>query len=268
VHQTHYNTLDVDENASSEMIEFAYRRLLKDAKDKLQDSPLYLEKEQNLKHAFQILSSPSLRQAYNNKLAKERTIGDRSSHAASDPFNAAEFFGGLFFSKAFLGSVVLIIVLLVLVPGGEERTVRDVVNKQMDYGHDIRSQQMDLERRQEDRYVASQKHNEYLSTRSQEQKAAAEQRRFEMDERRLELKEQREEARIAREDRRLAMQEEREARRTEYDLKRKAERERREEKYKKRQEEYEAQRRSREAVARINRTGEIQRDIEKLKAGY
>ena len=223
-HQTHYKTLDVDENASSDMIEFAYKRLLKDAKDKLQDSPLYFEKEQNLKHAFQVLSSPSLRHAYNNKLAKELTTSANDSYTASESFNAAEFFGGLIFSRAFLGSVVLVIILLVIIPGGGERTVKEVFSKQMDYQHDIRSQQMDMERRREERYVGNQEYDEYLSTRAQEQKEAAEQRRFEMEERRLEIEEQREEARIAREDRRLAMQEEREARNTEYDLKRKAER--------------------------------------------
>ena len=72
--QTHYQTLGIDQNASREMIDHAYKRLLIDAKEKLQDSPIFTEKAQNLKHAHQVLSNQALRQAYDNKLARERTL--------------------------------------------------------------------------------------------------------------------------------------------------------------------------------------------------
>ncbi len=268
VNQTHYQTLDVDENASQDMIKFAYQRLLKDAKDKLQDSPLYFEKEQNLKHAYQVLSSPSLRQAYNNKLARESVTATNNDNDASDSFNAAEFFGGLFFSKAFLGSVVLIIILLVILPSGEERVVKEVVNKQLDYDYDVRNQQMELSRQKEERNASSQEYRDRLSERQQESREISEQRRIDMEERRLELQEQREMEKIAREDRLLALKEERAARQAEYDLKRQKETERKQEKYRKQQEEYKAKRRSREFIERTERTAELQKEVNSLRAGY
>jgi len=172
INQTHYEVLGVD------------------AKEKLQDSPLYFEKENSLKHAYQVLSSPS------------------------------EFLGGLIFSKAFLGSIVVIIVLLVIIPSGEERIAGDVIHKSLDYDHDINNQKMGLENRREDRYVSNQ---DYIETRGM-----------------------REQGRLETSD----------------------ERDRKAERYEKRQKELEAQRLSRERIRNIQRAGELQRDVNRLKAGY
>lgn len=266
VGQTHYQTLGVDENASREMIDHAYKRLLIDAKEKLQDSPLFTEKAQNLKHAHQVLSNQALRQSYDNKLARERA----QTYAASDSgsFNAAEFFGGLVFSKAFLASAVLIIVLLVILPSGKDRVSSNAVNKHLDNQYDIHNQQMELARQREERYYESQENSDDRAYLELEREEAAEARRLEMEERRLALQEQREMERLEREERMLALKEERAARQAEYDLERQKERERRNEKYKKQREEYEARRRSQEFIRSTQRTGELQKDINRLKSGY
>ncbi|MCP3850137.1 MAG: DnaJ domain-containing protein [Gammaproteobacteria bacterium] len=268
VSQTHYEVLGVDENCSEDMVKFAYQSKLKDAKEKLQDSPLFFEKENNLKHAYQVLSSPSLRQAYNNKIAKERATASGHSYAADNSFNITEFLGELIFSKAFLASIMLIIVLLVVIPSGEERIAGNVIHKSLDYEHDINNQKINLENSREARYVSNQDYTETRGMREQDRLENSDERSFELEQRRLELQEQREEARIAREEHRLTMQLEKEARNAEYAAKRQEERDRKAEKYEKRQKELEAQRLSRERIRNIERAGELQRDVNRLKAGY
>jgi hypothetical protein len=43
--QSHYQLLNIDKNASTDIIRLAYERLLTDAKEKLENSPLYFKKE-------------------------------------------------------------------------------------------------------------------------------------------------------------------------------------------------------------------------------
>ncbi len=266
--QTHYETLEIDENASPEIIASAYQRLLKDAKDKLQDSPLYYTKEKKLYNAYEVLSNPTLRHAYNNKLIRERASSINNTYTPSDTFNVTEFLGGLIFSRAFLGSVVLVIILLVLIPSGEERIVKEVFSKQFDYEYDIRNQQMELNRQRELRNSSTQEYTELLALREQERRETAETRRLEMQARRLDLEEQREMKRIDREERLLLMQEEKAARQAEYEKQQQKEREKREQKSRRQQEAYAAKRRARELIESQKQTTRPQQHFITTKSGY
>lgn len=221
--RTYYQILNLDSNASQEMIELAYQQLIKDAKEKLQDSPIYYEKEKVLNEAFSTLSHPDLRRAYDEKLAQERAQAQAQQESKKPPkgkkpkkdqkpppANTAEMLAGLVFSKAFAAFVVLVIVLVVLIPSGKDRGNESVANKLLDNSHDIQSQQMDLARQKEQRYQES-------------------------EQRRLELQEKREKARQDREDKRLQLQQERETRMAMNDLKRENERKRRQKEYERKQ---------------------------------
>jgi len=218
--QTHYKTLNIDNNAPTELIKLAYEQLLKDAKEKLFDSPIYFEKEKKLNEAFEVLSNEDFRQAYDLKLIREKAARSHASEASEEPLSSSQTLVNKLTSKGFIAVVVAVIVGLFLFPSGKDRTESKVANKGLDNKFDIQNQWMNLERQKEQRV------------------SAAEQRR-------LDLKEDREKAKMAREERLLQLAEERESRRVDKEFKRENER-------RKRQKEYEIQKRSRDLIRQAN----------------
>jgi len=212
--QTHYQVLNIDNQASPEMIELAYQQLLKDAKEKLQDSPLYFQKEKILNEAYSVLSNPEFREAYDRKLVRKQAI--RGNNTRIDRGGQEISTDHSKFIKIFAVFVVLVIAALVLIPSGEDRSKEQVAHKQLDNRYSIQQQRYSLDERKEDRMSAS------------EQK-------------RLELQEKREQARLDWEERRLKMQEEREERRIREERRRENER-------LQRKKEYEREKRSKELI--------------------
>jgi len=229
--QTHYQILHIDKNASPEMIELAYAQLLKDAKEKLGDSPIYYEKEKILNEAYAILSNAEHRQAYDKKMANDEV--KKMSH--DEPVGKSTWLENFTFIKGFAVFVVLVIALLVLLPSGEDRGDNQTTNKKLDNNYDIQQQNMDLQRQKERRLTDA-------------------------EQRRLDLQEQREQAKIDREERRLKMQEEREERYARNELKRENERIQR-------KKEYERKKRSQELIRQANRTKYTNYDRSKSGGG-
>jgi curved DNA-binding protein CbpA len=256
---THYKTLGIDHNASADLIEFTYQERLKDAKDKLQNSPLFFEKQRKLEHAYQVLSSPTLRKAYDHKLIKEKTtipVACPDKLNVSSSLSSVSGLLGLHFSKSFIVSVVLVILFFALLRYNEFRVMHNAREQEMSYYNKMRDQQL---------YEQQQRVGQYYSynSGSYERKNTSNQYGNNSNNRYMDMQEQNASARRARDARRLAMQEERESQRAKYE----ARRQRDLEKTRKRHAEYEANKLSRETIRRIERTGELQRDINRLKAG-
>jgi len=208
--QNHYQTLNIADSASPEMVEMAFNQLLKDAKEKLQDSPIYFEKEKLLKEAYAILSNAELRQAYDIKLVRDRAAKSKPKDIPPETLNTSQTVAKLLNSKGFIALVVAVIVGLFLLPSGKDRVENDTANRRLDNSYDIQSQRLDLERDREQRFSSS-------------------------DQRRLDLQSEREAAKISREERRLQMAEERETRRIEKELRWEDERRQRKKEYERKQ---------------------------------
>ncbi len=257
---THYKTLGIDHNASSDLIEFSYQERLKDAKEKLQNSPLFFDKQKKLEHAYQVLSSPTLRQAYNEKLAKDQSLTNPSHKSvySADHSNSPTLIGflGLKFSKGFIVAISIVIIFFIALQYNHFRIAQNRQEQELNYYNQMREKQMLMQQQQMDRY------NDSLDA-FYEQSNREDHYRYEMDDRSMSIRESNASSRRAIENRRLAMQEERESQRAKYE----ARRQRDLEQTRKRHAEYEANQLSRENIRRIERTGKLQRDINRLKAG-
>ncbi len=264
--ETYYEILEVNENASQEMIEFAYQRLLQEAKDRLQDSPMYQKRTQRLNDAFRVLSSKSLRQAYHNKLTQERSRGSRTPVATSSSFDWAGFISGFIFSRAFIGVVVFIIVLVTLLPSGRDIMTANMMSDYMQYDKEIRQNNLHYEHRrmeQMSRIRAEMLNEQREDTQYyRQQQKLAEQRRLEQEARYQEQQELNEYRRAEYRERQLALQKKREAQR----LARQREYEKRNENYRKLREQRIARQRSQEFIEQTERATRAQQELNTLKA--
>ena len=264
--ETYYEILEVNENASQEIIELAYQRLLREAKDRLQDSPMYRKREQRLTDAYRVLSSLSLRNAYNNKLARERSSGARASMETTGSFDWPGFISGFIFSRTFIGAVVFAVILITLLPSGRDIMTANMMSDYMQYEKEIRQQNLAFERER----MASMNNirTEVFSNQRantdyyQKQKELAEQRRLEREARYQEQQELNEYRRAQYRERQLALQQEREEKR----LARKKEYEKRNENYRKLREQRIAEQRSQEFIEQTERATRAQQELNTLKA--
>ncbi len=257
--ETYYEILEVNENASQDMIEFAYQRLLKAAKEKLQDSPMYHKKVQRLTDAYRVLSSPSLRHSYNNKIAHERAGGTRTSLHTAQFFDWTDFISGFIFSRAFIGVVVVSVILIMILPHGRDIMKAGVMSRYMNYDQAIQQQNMLYEHARKER-MASYRDN--ILENQQKDRELMEQQRLKRETRYQEQRELQELKQQEYQDRRLAQQQEREAKRQA----RLKENEKRNEIYRKRREEQLAQQRSQEFIDQTERATWAQREVNTLKA--
>lgn len=264
--ETYYKILEVNENASQDMIEFAYQRLLQEAKERLQDSPMFQKREQRLKDAYRVLSSPSLRHSYNNKLARERSGESRAQLESSGSFDWAGFIRGFIFSRAFIGAAVFVVVLIILLPSGRDIMTANTMSDYMKYEQGIRQKNIEYEKLRMERmanfrsdvYGAQQSSRDYYRKRQE----LADKRKQEREARYQEQQEENEYRREQYRERQLAVKQEREARR----MARQKESDKRNENYRKLREQRIAKQRSREFIEQTERATWAQQELNTLKA--
>lgn len=286
---TFYELLQIRKTASSAEIQIAYEQLLKDARDKLADSPLYYNREKQLNDAYNTLIKAESRQIYNEKLHHEQLLAEKllrqqknqkthqkykiqkKQSSSSDLFSPAVFFGKLIFSKAFLGSIVLIIALLVLIPSGKDRVVSDALNKQ----YELQNRQLEFEQQKYQQRISSQlayreKADARGKEREEENKKRREKNKQEVDFRRFE----REQLRISQNEQRLLRQEERKKKQQEYTeksekkaLQRKLQQDAKQLARSRREQEYAAKRRINKIIYKQERTAYIKKKKEKVVSG-
>jgi len=266
--QSHYQLLNIDENASTDIIKLAYERLLKDAKEKLESSPLYFEKEKKLNEAYLVLSNTQRRQFYDKKLLKERIQSHKSSiDNTSESFNLFDFLNNLIFSRIFWGSAALILALLILLPGNNDNINNQTQQKAIKDYYDYQNQQLERVHQTEQLYSASQEnYQQSVSKRRQERKEAAEKRQLELEVQRIEQEEQRSLAKIEREERRLKLKQQREDKKANDKLQRQKNREKLAREQRERQQQYEAKKRAQNLINKQKQQAYIQQRKEKISS--
>jgi DnaJ domain len=266
--QSHYQLLNIDENASTDIIKLAYERLLKDAKEKLENSPLYFEKEKKLNEAYLVLSNTQRRQFYDKKLLKERIQSHKSNiDNTSESFNFSDFLNNLIFSRIFWGSAALILALLILLPGSNDNINNQTQQKAIKDHYDYQNQQLERVRQTEQLYSASQEnYQQSVSKRRQERKEAAEKRQLELEVQRIEQEEQRSLAKIEREERRLKLKQQREEKKVNDKLQRQKNREKLAREQRERQQQYEAKKRAQNLINKQKKQAYIQQRKEKISS--
>ncbi|MFK5893367.1 MAG: DnaJ domain-containing protein [Pseudomonadota bacterium] len=263
--QTHYQLLNVDKNVSTDIIKLAYERLLRDAKEKLENSPLYFEKEKKLNEAYQVLSNTQRRQFYDKKLLQQRIESQNNIENSSESFNLFNFISHLFFSRIFWGSGALILVLLIIFPDYEENTNNQSRQKTIENYYNYQNQQVEYMRQKEEFYSASQNnYQESVDKRRQERKAVAEKRQLEREIQNIEREEQRAIAKIEREERRLQLNKDRAEKNAALKLQRQENREKSAREKRQRQQRYTAEKRSRELIRNQQQDLYLQKRKEKI----
>ncbi len=267
--ETYYDTLRVEKTASHEIIRTSYEKLLKSAKSQLLNSPLYATRQKKLQDAYQILSNPELRQAYDRKISPPpkplQTAQTRKIAAPETIPVAKESSFSFSFSKSFIVLIALILVLLIFLPRSRDTTALRMANLQMQRAYEMQSQQFIRELELRTQIADS---GNFMDNLTPEQIEAAETQRLEIENKKVLLWEQSARANRRQNEYYSEVREAREARQAEASLKRKQERERRNDEKRKRSEEYAAQKRSREFIKSTNRTTELIKKNERLKLGY
>lgn len=270
--ETYYDILRVDKTASHDIIRGSYEKLLKNAKSQLQNSPLYVTRKKKLQDAYYVLSNPELRHAYDRKMSPEQSPLQTSQ--TSQPKNTAspetvpvaeESSFSFSLPKGFAVLIAFILVLIFFLPRNNDTLALRMANQQMQQAYEMQREQSIHELHLRTRYAESGNYMDYLTP---EQREAAEAQRLEMEKRNMALMERREREGRRQQEYYYNQRETRESKRSEYNLQRQKEREKSKDESIKRREEYAAQKRSREFIRSTNRTTELIKKNERLKAGY
>jgi len=252
--KTHYSTLNIAEDASIDVIDMAYQKLLHEAKDKLQDSPLFYKKKQGLDDAHTVLSNPSLRQAYDKKLLQQRLDANKEEFDEPEKTTLSDFFVNIRFSKTFILIIISVIGIFAFSQYSRHAVHNKIVEQQATYD------KMHIEAAKQARIDNKKTYEE----RRLKYKEINKQKQAEYAERREQIKREQWRSQLEREQRNYERQQQREAKQLEREEKREIAKAKR----KKEQEAYEAKRRARERIKEIKRTGELQRENYNSKYGY
>jgi len=290
---TFYELLQIRNTASPAEIQIAYEQSLKDAKDKLADSPLYYNREKQLNDAYNTLIQTESRQIYDENLQHEQLLAEKRLHQQnnirtqktnkshkkqrkqSDKSSPILFLGKLIFSKVFLGSIIAIIALIIFLPSSKDRVISDAITKQ----YELQNKQLELEQQKYQQQVSTQLayREEAISSRKKRE-LENQKRRIRNEQQATTRQLEREQLRIDQAERRLTKQEEREKKQEEYKanrekqaLQRKQEREAQQLARSRREQEYAAKQRLNKIQSKQQRETYINnrnKKVTSLELGY
>ncbi|MFK5985960.1 MAG: DnaJ domain-containing protein [Pseudomonadota bacterium] len=267
--KTHYQVLNIDKNASIEVVKLAYERLLNDAKNKLEDSPLFFEKEKTLKEAYLVLSNPQRRNYYDNKLIRGRI--KKSKPSINDSISFSDFFSNIFSSKIFWAALASIALLIFILPSSQKSVIEQQQKQQqqilINY-QDMQKRQIELIQQKERYYSgAIETNQEAYKARAEKRKEQAEQHQLEREIEKIAREEKYAEDKIAREERSLARKKQREQQQAEKKLARQLVAEKKSREQRQRQQQYEAEMRSRKLIQKYEYEEYQQQRNKKISSG-